>query len=194
VRYVSEEDIQAIIESRHQTPDTVLGPRYLKDEKMFIFRAFVPGAREVSVQRKRMPKIQYKMNMIRGEGFFELVLEKVSIPFTYKLVVTDNSGNTYTIHDTYAYQQTIFSDFDRHLFTEGKHYRLFEKFGAHTVTNRSVRGVNFCVWAPNAARVSVVGSFNNWDGRRHPMVPLRTQGCGSFLCQTLVKTNLTCMK
>jgi len=176
MRYVSEEDIQAIIESRHQTPDTVLGPTYLKDEKMLIIRAFIPDAREVSVQRKRTPKTQYKMNRIREEGFFELVLEKISTPFTYKLAVTDNNGNTYAVHDAYAYQQTIFSDFDRHLFSEGKHYRLFEKFGAHGVTNRSIRGVNFCVWAPNAARVSVVGQFDNWDGRRHPMVRLEDTG------------------
>lgn len=176
MKYISEEDIQAVIESRHQSPDKVLGPHYLKEEKILIIRAFIPDAKEVDVQKKRPPKTKYRMQKTRDEGFFELVLEKVSTPFTYKLVVTDHHGTTYSIHDAYAYQQTTFSDFDRHLFLQGKHYRLFEKFGAHTATNRNVKGVNFCVWAPNAIRVSVVGAFNIWDGRRHPMINIDNTG------------------
>ena len=63
----------------------------------------------------------------------------------------------------------LITDFDLYLFGEGKHERIYDKLGAHTASVDGVAGTNFAVWAPNAERVSVVGPFCEWDGRRHPM-------------------------
>ncbi len=70
----------------------------------------------------------------------------------------------------------MLSDYDLHLFSEGTHLRAWEKFGAHVMTIGGVTGVHFAVWAPNAQRVSVVGDFNRWDGRVHPMRRLVPSG------------------
>src|ERR1044072_6517157 len=72
--------------------------------------------------------------------------------------------------------QSIFGDIDLHLFGEGRHERICEKLGAHLTTRAGRRGVAFAVWAPNANRVSAVGYFNGWDGKRHPMRSLSTSG------------------
>ncbi len=70
----------------------------------------------------------------------------------------------------------MLTDFDLHLLGEGTHYRNFDRLGAHLIEHEGYRGVHFAVWAPNAMRVSVVGNFNHWDGRRHPMRNLGTTG------------------
>ncbi|MCS7305164.1 MAG: 1,4-alpha-glucan branching protein GlgB [Thermoguttaceae bacterium] len=86
----------------------------------------------------------------------------------YQLRVTDASGNTTTMHDPYRFPPLL-TDYDLYLLNEGKHYRAYEKLGAQLRTIDGVDGVNFAVWAPNATSVSVIGDFNGWDGRRHPM-------------------------
>ncbi|MGC4115954.1 MAG: 1,4-alpha-glucan branching protein GlgB [Myxococcales bacterium] len=78
------------------------------------------------------------------------------------------SGATFVAEDPYSFPGLL-TDFDLHLLREGSHYRIWEKLGAHLVEIRKAKGVHFAVWAPNAQRVSVVGDFNGWDGRRHPM-------------------------
>ena len=70
----------------------------------------------------------------------------------------------------------MITELDLHLFGEGNHHRIYEKLGAHVVTRDGVAGTRFAVWAPNAQRVSVVGDFNSWDGRSHPMQPLGHAG------------------
>ena len=79
-----------------------------------------------------------------------------------------NDGNTSEIADPYAFPPVL-SEFDLHLIGEGTHYRLYDTLGAHVREIDGLRGVQFAVWAPNAERVSVVGDFNAWDGRVHPM-------------------------
>ena len=84
-------------------------------------------------------------------------------------------------HDPYAFPNVV-SDFELHLFAEGKLFRAYDLLGAHVQTIKGVIGVRFVVWAPNAMRVSVVGDFNGWDGRRHPM---RSRG-GSGLWELFI--------
>ena len=72
--------------------------------------------------------------------------------------------------------KTILTDLDLHLFNEGNHYRIYEKLGSHAVTLDGVAGLHFAVWAPNADRVSVVGDFNQWDGRSHVCEPVASSG------------------
>jgi len=102
-----------------------------------------------------------------SDGLFELTLPAVDIP-DYRLRLTFPDNHIVEIDDPYRYGRVL-TDFDLHLFGEGTHHRIFEKLGAHRVRAGSTTGVHFAVWAPNADRVSVVGDFNGWDGRVHPM-------------------------
>jgi 1,4-alpha-glucan branching enzyme len=86
----------------------------------------------------------------------------------YQIRLTNHDGDMKTIHDPYAFEP-LFSEYDLYLHGEGSHWKAYEKFGAQLRTADDVTGVNFAVWAPNAQAVSVVGDFNFWDGRRHPM-------------------------
>ena len=109
----------------------------------------------------------FEMGRVHKSGLFEYIFKDCE-PFAYTLRVTDSAGHSWTIDDPYRFP-TQLSDFDLHLFCEGTNYRAYEKMGAHLLTIDGVAGVHFAVWAPNAARVSVVGPFNRWDGRNHPM-------------------------
>src|SRR5262249_44138793 len=80
----------------------------------------------------------------------------------------DTTGHTWQIRDAYAFPPLL-TDYDLHLLAEGTHLGAYERLGAHVREVNGVSGVHFTVWAPNATRVSVVGNFNRWDGRRHPM-------------------------
>lgn len=71
---------------------------------------------------------------------------------------------------------SIFTDYDLHLFGEGNLFKVYEKMGAHISEHNGVKGINFTVWAPNAETISVIGSFNNWDGREHKMQPVKLSG------------------
>jgi 1,4-alpha-glucan branching enzyme len=102
-------------------------------------------------------------------GLFEVLIENLEAPIMYLLEVTYKSGGAVQrFSDPYTFGR-IFSEFDAHLFAEGQHWNLYEHLGAHPVTLNGVHGTVFQVWAPNARRVSVVGDFNAWDGRIHPL-------------------------
>ena len=108
----------------------------------------------------------------RGEvhpgGFFEAILGPVGIDFRYRLRVQGPGEAVWETEDAYRFGRVL-SDYDLYLLGEGKHHENYEKLGAHLLEIDGVRGVHFAVWAPNAERVSVVGTFNDWDGRRNPM-------------------------
>ena len=90
-----------------------------------------------------------------------------SIPFAYRLRFSASDA-TWEAEDPYRFPPLL-GDVDVYLMAEGSHRRIFERLGAHPTSVEGVDGVAFAVWAPNARRVSVVGDFNHWDGRRHPM-------------------------
>jgi 1,4-alpha-glucan branching enzyme len=111
------------------------------------------------------------MRRIHPAGLFEAIRPAPSannIVEPYMLRVTDYRGDQTTMHDPYAFPPLL-SDFDLYLLGEGKHWHAYNKIGAQLRTVNGVEGVNFAVWAPNAQGVSVIGDFNAWDGRRHPM-------------------------
>jgi len=108
------------------------------------------------------------MKRLHREGFFEAAVEDKARVFPYRLKKTDESGKTIVFVDPYSFMPVL-SDFDLQLIAEGTHEDQYEKLGAHELTLNGVEGVVFAVWAPNAIRVSVVGDFNQWDGRRHMM-------------------------
>ena len=111
----------------------------------------------------RIPMIR-----VHPAGFFEAVIPDRSQLFAYRLIVADSAGAEFELEDPYRFPPLL-TPFDLHLFGEGTLTYAYEKLGAHFRTVDGVRGVNFAVWAPNAERVSVIGTFNGWDNRAHPM-------------------------
>ena len=109
------------------------------------------------------------MRRLHDAGFFEGLLSAYLLPFrSYRLRYRFANGAEFETADAYCFPPTL-SGFDLHLLAEGTHYRSYDRLGAHLHEIDGVRGVAFAVWAPTAERVSVVGDFNRWDGRRHPM-------------------------
>jgi 1,4-alpha-glucan branching enzyme len=158
-------------------PFAVLGPHPSRDAKSgaasVVIRTMQPAAESVSVRLLAGGETR-PMTKVDRDGLYEAIVPaqnpdalQPTIP-DYRLVVHYPGGHRLEIDDPFRYGR-ILSDFDLHLFAEGTHRRLFEKLGAHRLTIGSAIGIHFAVWAPNAARVSVIGDFNGWDGRVHPM-------------------------
>ena len=171
-------EVFSIINGEHRDPYSILGIHRIdtgnEAGKTFAVRAFFPNAQGVSVIDLGSGSI-YKMEKLDEGGFFEVVVEGKDDFFLYKFEVIDNTEHTFTVHDPYCFLPVL-TDFDLHLFNEGNHHKVFEKFGAHVRSINGVAGTLFVVWAPCAKRVSVVGSFNQWDGRRHQMRVLGYSG------------------
>ena len=111
-----------------------------------------------------------------AEGFYGFYSAKKKYKGTkYHIETTYQDGTTVVTADAYAFDSQI-TEFDTYLFAEGKHYDVYEKFGAHPMTIDGVKGTYFAVWAPHARRVSVVGDFNMWDGALNPMQMMQTSG------------------
>jgi 1,4-alpha-glucan branching enzyme len=129
------------------------------------------------------------MEKLHPEGYFEALMPRRKTVFKYTLIVTTYEDVTYEMEDPYRFPPVL-SDFDLHLFGEGSNYRLYTKLGAHLCQLDGVDGVSFAVWAPNAERVSVLGQFNQWDGRRHPMRPRGATGIWELFIPGLAEWEL----
>ncbi|NCF65053.1 MAG: 1,4-alpha-glucan branching protein GlgB [Chloroflexi bacterium] len=158
------EEIDAIVGGYHGDPFSILGPH--KYEDGVIVRAFLPLAEDAEVMISS--RDLFAMEKVKADGFFEVFLPQRNLPFAYLLKTKIYTGETVLYEDPYAFPSTL-SDFDAHLLSEGTHMHMYEKLGAHLIELNGSAGVLFAVWAPNALRVSVVGEFNQWDGRRHTM-------------------------
>jgi 1,4-alpha-glucan branching enzyme len=108
-------------------------------------------------------------------GLFEARLPDRDGPFAYELGVDYGDGFRHWSRDPYAFGSMV-SDYDQHLFNEGRHHRIYDILGAHQREIDGASGVHFVVWAPNARRVSIIGDFNHRDGRRRPMRSLGGSG------------------
>ena len=161
-------EIETVVYSEENMPRTILGPRVVKEG--VLIQCFFPGREKVSVKVK-----DQVLEMVQEDeaGFFACLLPGKSIPSYVYLVEEDGEVREY--RDPYAYPCQITGE-DEQKFNHGIHYQIYEKLGAHPMTIGGVRGIYFAVWAPNAARVSVVGDFNNWDGRIHQMNLLPMSG------------------
>ncbi|MDQ3213804.1 MAG: 1,4-alpha-glucan branching protein GlgB [Acidobacteriota bacterium] len=155
---------QALAEARHDDPFGILGPHV--EGSGLVIRACVPTAERMVVTRNGSTPVPMKRR--HAAGIFEAVIPDAKAIPDYRLEVTFGGGTTVHVDDPYRYERVL-TDYDLYLFGEGKHTRIYDKLGAHLITLRGTAGVHFAVWAPNACRVSVVGDFNAWDGRRHPM-------------------------
>ncbi len=175
----SPEDVNLIVHSAHWDPFGILGPHEatVNGAKALVIRAFLPEAGKAWVVdlTKGEPGVRVPMEKLHGDGFYVAVLAGKTREFPYRLAVDDHDGHGWDFVDPYKFGPVL-TDFDLHLLAEGTHYS-YEKLGAHLKTHEGFQGVHFAVWAPNALRVSVIGDFNHWDGRRHP---LRNCGTGGL--------------
>ena len=171
--------LDAVAHGTSDNPFAVLGRHQIEDagRPAVVIRTMQPAAAQVELVR--VPDRQtFRMERRHPDGLFEAVvpLDAGSAQdFDYRLRVVEPDGRTKDIDDPYRYGQVL-SDFDLHLFAEGTHYRAWEILGSHCISIGPARGVHFAVWAPNAQRVSVIGDFNRWDGRAHPMRRLMPNG------------------
>ncbi|MDR1840631.1 MAG: 1,4-alpha-glucan branching protein GlgB [Holophagales bacterium] len=131
------------------------------------FRAFRPNVDTVALIDARNDTVVAKFKRTDPEGLFELHLADQAEPFPYRLRMTSGS-HSWELEDHYSFGPVL-GELDRYLMGEGNHLEAYRKLGAHLCKKNGVDGVAFALWAPNARRVSIVGSFNNWDGRCHLM-------------------------
>ncbi|MGH7106181.1 MAG: 1,4-alpha-glucan branching protein GlgB, partial [Acetobacteraceae bacterium] len=161
---VEEADVAAIVGARHGDPFAVLGPHATSGG--LALRAFIPGAEALTaVGPDGKPLL--KLEQRHPDGFFEGFLPGGEASPAYTLEAANATG-TWRLHDPYAFPPVL-GALDDHLLVEGTHRELYARLGAHPMWLEGIAGVHFAVWAPEAKRVSVVGDFNFWDGRRHQM-------------------------
>jgi len=158
-------DIELICNARHGDPFAVLGPHEAEPGKCSV-RCFLPGAAQVTVLASDGRPLG-PLQQLHPAGFYEATLN-MDRNAPYRLRVLWASGPEDILDDPYRFP-LVLGEMDVWLLGEGTHLRPFEVLGAQSATLLEVSGTRFAVWAPNASRVSVVGDFNMWDGRRHPM-------------------------
>lgn len=160
----SKEEIARVTKAEHRDPFSVLGMHTENGE--IVIRAFYPNARKIHIINLDGNE-RYEMEKHDEVGFFSNHIKKTK-KFKYKFEILDFEGNKFERYDHYSFMPSI-SEYDLYLFNEGNHHKVYEKLGAHTIEHEGVKGTLFSVWAPCAKRISVVGKFNNWDGRTHQM-------------------------
>ncbi|MBI5770518.1 MAG: 1,4-alpha-glucan branching protein GlgB [Verrucomicrobia bacterium] len=175
---ISKSDLANLVQARHAAPHSVLGmhPHTRGKSKGVVVRALVSGAAEIEVvDAVAHPPKAWPMKRLAPEGLFEVFITKRPEVFKYQLRIFHPGGSVRRIYDPYSFLPTL-GDQDLYLFNEGNEHRIHDKLGAHLRDFGGITGVSFAVWAPSAARVSVVGNFNQWDGRFHPMRSLGASG------------------
>ncbi|MDB5441175.1 MAG: 1,4-alpha-glucan branching enzyme, partial [Caulobacteraceae bacterium] len=159
----SDAAILAIREGRHGDPFAVLGPHHAKGGA--VVRAFAPHAGHLSVE---VEGVLHPLERRSWDGFFEGLVKGANPETVYRFRASNDDGTSWSFDDPYRFAASLGST-DDYLLVEGSHRRLYERLGAHIAYHQHTGGVRFSVWAPHALVVSVVGEFNGWDGRRHPM-------------------------
>jgi 1,4-alpha-glucan branching enzyme len=166
-------DIEAVVAGRHDDPFAFLGMH--KASVGLYVRTFLPEADSVAVIDGAGGEVITKAERIHPAGLFVATMADRREPFRYRLRARWGNHQQ-EFEDVYSFPPVL-GELDIHLLVEGNHLASYRKLGAHPLTHAGVEGVAFAVWAPNARRVSVIGEFNTWDGRRMPM---RRRHAGGF--------------
>ena len=164
------QDGQRLAECRHDHPFSILGPQPL-DGGGWVVLVWMPEAERVEL-------------LVGGQS---VATETPNHPWVFEAQLATNPGNGYQVlvhrggiehvqHDPWAQRDAWMGELDQLLFAEGNHHHIWRRMGAHLGEQGGIAGVQFCLWAPNARSVSVLGDFNGWDGRHHPMQS-RVGGC-----------------
>ena len=169
--YMQWPEIEALAYSEHNRPHNILGQRVV-DGRLLI-ATYSPDAKYIEVKNLE-DKQTYPMVKMDDCGYYAVLLDSDK-KIKYKYVITYQNDVTVEQYDPYAFDSQIDAD-DIMKFNAGINYEVYNVLGAHVRKVDGVEGVLFAVWAPEAVRVSVVGDFNNWDGRRHPMECLGESG------------------
>ncbi|MFU0506422.1 1,4-alpha-glucan branching protein GlgB [Pseudaminobacter sp. NGMCC 1.201702] len=167
---IAASDVEAIVKGAHEDPFSILGVQAAG--KDFVARCFIPHAQAVTAFTLTGEDAGELLRRHEA-GFFEGRLSiRERQPVRYR---ARNAGGEWWVSDPYSFGPVL-GPMDDYYIAEGAHLRLFDKLGAHMIDHEGASGVHFAVWAPNAKRVSVVGDFNEWDGRRHVMRHRRDTG------------------
>ncbi len=156
-------EMEALATGRHRDPFAVLGPHPVGAGQVVV-RSFQPRAVRVEAIDRHAGHLLAELERVHPAGLFVGLLP----PEAPYLLRIDDGRMRHETEDVYAFGPVL-GDFDLHLLAEGRHHDLGRCLGAHVTRHEGIAGVRFAVWAPNAQRVSVVGAFNGWDGRCHPM-------------------------
>ena len=173
---LTKAEADSLVQLRHRSPHELLGMHRLADGSAIVVRVFAPNAAKVSivpVHEKSRPQI--KLKKIHPAGLFEGLTREATAIYAYDVVVTGRDGAVSQGRDPYSFLPTV-GETDLYLFGQGNERRIYEKLGAQLRTIDGVHGAGFAVWAPEAKHVSVVGDFNQWDGRSHAMRSLGASG------------------
>ena len=165
-------DRQRLLAGRHADPFAWLGMHPNPDGGQQL-RVYAPDAKTIFT--RALDEDTSTRLLPTGDGVFEATLRHQAGPFVYELGTDYGDGFIHWRRDPYSFPPLV-TDYDQHLFSEGRHHRIYDFLGAHPRVVADAEGVHFAVWAPNAVRVSVIGDFNHWDGRRHPMRCLGASG------------------
>src|SRR5262249_4642799 len=157
--------IQSLVAGEHGDPFAVLGPHPTQDGSLSV-RALLPGATEVTVLVEGGALPAQPLKPIHADGLWEGMIPG-RLPIRYRLRVTYADGHTLELEDPYRFPSTL-SGFDLHLLGEGRHYRIYEKLGAHAATLDGVAGVICAAWGAHAPRGGVGGGWERPGGRRRP--------------------------
>ena len=175
---LTKSEFEAILHARHGSAHSVLGmhPLTYRRSRGLVVRALLQDAVACEViLTDETPPAVFPMKLLAPEGLFEVFIPKHPDVRVYELRATSADGRVRQFRDPYCFLPTL-GDQDLYLFNEGNEHRIYNKLGSHLRDLGGVKGTAFAVWAPSAARVSVVGDFNGWDGRYHTMRSLGASG------------------
>jgi len=184
------EEIGKIVKGEHTSPHSVLGNHRvaLEGSDCIVIRTFVPGAAEASVVVEKGNIRKIPMQKVHEEGLFETVVKDQSDFFPYKLEIQTN-GHVYLREDPYRYLPSI-GDFNFGDLRGDAYHQAYRMLGAHQKTYGDIEGFSFALWAPNAKQVSVIGDFNKWDYRAHPMRQMGPSGIWEIFIPGIPKGTL----
>ncbi|MGC6454994.1 MAG: 1,4-alpha-glucan branching protein GlgB [Coraliomargaritaceae bacterium] len=175
---LSQSELESITRVACSQPHSILGMHPCKSagKRALVARAYLDDARNCEVVDISAPDgPRYRLKRLTEDGFFEGVIDACSKPFNYRLRIERYNGEIRQFYDPYSFLPTLTED-AIYYFNQGDDRQAHEKMGAHQRVVDGISGVAFTVWAPGAERVSVVGDFNHWDGRYHPMRSLGVSG------------------
>ena len=168
-----QRDVDALVARDLADPHALLGAHPSPDGDGLVVRAWRPDAFAVTVHPEGGAPVEAER--LHDAGLFQATVPGAGLPLRYHLGVDYGQHGSFEVRDPYRHAPTV-GELDLHLMGEGRHEALWEKLGAHVTELDGERGTAFAVWAPNARSVSVVGEFDGWDGRLHPMRSLGASG------------------
>ena len=168
-------EIEAVVYAEEDKPHELLGGHYVKDG--ILIQAFFPDVKKVAVVVQISRAInEYTMELMDEAGFYAVLIKQdKKQKYNYCFKVTYQDGRTEEVYDPYSFAPVVGNE-DIEKIEQGIHYEIYKVLGAHVREIDGIQGTGFALWAPNAIRASVVGDFNNWDGRIHQMRRLGTSG------------------